>query len=187
MKLVCSALALGLVTGPTLAETLEQRMASYVTGDVKSWFNDPVIQSAVAKANLAHGALTQADIDALDARWTAEMEIAGSLVGSIVDSPASALLRQRVIEAGGAVAELIVMDAKGLNVAVSEPTSDYWQGDEEKHQRTFGAGPGGLHVSDIELDESTQSYQAQISFTLTDPATGAPIGAVTVGLNAEAF
>ena len=66
-------------------------------------------------------------------------------------------------------------------------TSDYWQGDEEKHQLTFGAGPNAIHVSEVELDESTQSYQAQVSFTIIDPATGAGIGAATIGLNAEFF
>ena len=40
---------------------------------------------------------------------------------------------------------------------------------------------------EVELDESTQTYQAQLSFTLVDPATGAAIGAVTVGVNAETF
>lgn len=187
MKLVCSALALVFAAGPVLAETLEDRMAAFVTGDVRAWFSDPVIQSAVQAANLAHAELTQADIDALDTRWRAEVGSNGTLVSGVVDSAASTQLRQRIMDAGGMVTELIVMDAKGLNVAVSEPTSDYWQGDEEKHQLTYAVGPDGVHVSAIELDESTQTYQAQISFALTDPATGLPIGAVTVGLNAESF
>ncbi|WP_103257940.1 hypothetical protein [Tabrizicola aquatica] len=187
MKHLFSAAALVMAAGPALAETLEDRMTTYVTGDVKAWFDDPVILSAVQAANLAHEALTQADIDAMDARWRAEVTSTSGLVASIVDNPASAKLRQRIMEAGGTVTEVIVMDAKGLNVAVSEPSSDYWQGDEEKHQLTYAVGPGALHVSEVELDESTQSYQAQVSFALTDPATGLPIGAVTVGLNAESF
>ena len=66
-------------------------------------------------------------------------------------------------------------------------TSDYWQGDEAKVQKTFGAGAGAVFVDEIELDESTQTYQGQVSFALTDPASGEVIGAVTIGLAASAF
>ena len=79
------------------------------------------------------------------------------------------------------------MDAQGLNVAASDMTSDYWQGDEAKHSETYGAGPDGFHISEIEFDDSTQRYQAQVSFTLIDPATGSAIGAVTVGVDAESL
>ena len=85
------------------------------------------------------------------------------------------------------IAEVFIMDAQGLNVAASAVTSDYWQGDEAKFQQTYGVGPDAVHISEVELDESTQTYQAQVSLSLTDPATGALIGAVTFGLNAQAF
>lgn len=48
-------------------------------------------------------------------------------------------------------------------------------------------GADAVHFSEIEFDESSQSYQAQISMTISDPATGAPIGAMTVGINADAL
>jgi hypothetical protein len=79
------------------------------------------------------------------------------------------------------------MDARGLNVAASTPTSDYWQGDEAKFTDTYSQGPGAIHVGDVEFDESTQSYQGQVSIVVVDPDTGNPIGAITVGLNAEAL
>ena len=79
------------------------------------------------------------------------------------------------------------MDALGLNVAASDTTSDYWQGDEAKFTETYGVGPDATHLGDIELDESSQSYQGQISMTIVDPATGSAIGAITVGVNADAL
>jgi len=85
------------------------------------------------------------------------------------------------------ITEIILMDAVGLNVAVSHVTSDYWQGDEAKHQDTYGVGPDAVHFSEIELDESTQRYQGQISVTLVDPASGEAIGAVTIGVDAQAL
>ena len=44
-----------------------------------------------------------------------------------------------------------------------------------------------VHLSEIEFDESSQTYQGQISIPVVDPATGALIGAMTIGVNAEAL
>ncbi len=87
--------------------------------------------------------------------------------------------------AGGAITEIFTMDLNGLNVAASDTTSDYWQGDEDKFSQTYLIGAGAVHISDVEFDESSQSYQAQVSITLVDPGTNAAIGAMTVGLNAD--
>jgi hypothetical protein len=79
------------------------------------------------------------------------------------------------------------MDDKGMNVALSDVTSDYWQGDEAKWQQTYLVGPDAVHIGDVELDESTQTYQSQVSITVVDPDTKAPIGALTFGVNVEAL
>ncbi len=79
------------------------------------------------------------------------------------------------------------MDAHGLNVAASDVTSDFWQGDEEKFTETYGRGSGSVHFSEVEFDESTQRYQAQISLTIMDPTTNQPIGAMTIGIDPEAL
>mgnify|MGYP001089119550 CR=1 FL=1 len=62
-------------------------------------------------------------------------------------------------------------------------TSDYWQGDEDKFSKSFGVGADAIFIGDIEQDESTQTYQSQVSITVTDPATGAPIGSITAGID----
>jgi hypothetical protein len=86
-------------------------------------------------------------------------------------------------ESGGLFTEIFAMDAKGLNAAQSVVTSDYWQGDEAKFSESFGIGPDAVHLGEIEQDESTQTFQSQVSITITDPATGAPIGAITAGID----
>ena len=85
----------------------------------------------------------------------------------------------------GLITEAFAMDHVGLNVAVSDPTSDYWQGDEAKWRQTYKVGADAIHISDVELDESTQTYQSQVSLPVVDPDGGAPIGAVTFGINVE--
>lgn len=169
------------------AGALDESIAAFVETEVRSKLSDPTIINAINAANVANALLTPADIQGLDDQWKAEVGKDSALIKGIADNAVSAALRDYVQAHGGRVTEVILMDAKGLNVAVSDVTSDYWQGDEDKHQLTFGVGPDAVHVSEVEFDESTQTYQVQVSFTVVDPATGLGIGAATVGLNAESF
>jgi len=163
-------------------------MLAYYEEAVAPWASDPVLVAAILAQNSETSGLSQADIDAMDTAWRSEVGTSEApTITPVLEHPASDFLRAHVAASGGAITEIFAMDARGLNVAASDVTSDYWQGDEAKHSETYGAGPGALHLSDVEFDESTQSYQGQISFAVTDPATGAVIGAVTVGVDADAL
>lgn len=163
-------------------------MADYISGDLAGWVNAPRIVSMVQNQNTRHAGLSSADIDAMDAEWRGQVGASETpVIDLVLNNALSDYLREQVTGADGRITEVFVMDNRGLNVATSGVTSDYWQGDEAKFQKTFGKGPGAVFVDDIELDESTQTYQGQVSFSITDPASGAVIGAVTVGLDASAF
>ncbi|MSP81878.1 MAG: hypothetical protein EXQ94_02825 [Alphaproteobacteria bacterium] len=97
----------------------------------------------------------------------------------------SAYLKSAKAEHGGLFTEIIVMDQYGLNVGQSDLNSDYWQGDEAKWQKTFPEGPTAVFVDDIELDESTQTLQSQVSITITNPDTDTVIGVATFGIEVE--
>lgn len=77
------------------------------------------------------------------------------------------------------------MDAKGLNVGQSDVTSDYMQGDEDKWQKTYPVGPDAVFIDEVEFDDSSGQFQSQANATVTDPATGQAIGAITLGINVE--
>ncbi len=147
---------------------------------------DPAVVAAVLTQNETTVTHSEAKIIAMDNDWRAQVGTAdASLLDAVLDNSIADFLRQQVEASGGAITEIILMDARGLNVAISHVTSDYWQGDEAKHQDTYGVGPDAVHFSEIELDESRQRYQGQISVTLIDPATGNAIGAVTIGVDAH--
>ena len=145
--------------------------------------DDPVVIAAITAQNAMTSGYDQAKIDALDQQWRAEVSADSKpLIDATLGTEASKFLLAAQEGSGGVFTEIFVMDAKGLNVAQSTVTSDYWQGDEDKFTASFGAGGGAVHLGEIEQDESTQEFQSQISITIVDPATGAPIGAVTAGV-----
>jgi hypothetical protein len=175
-------------SGAAFAVEAPPSMRAYVESQVMGWVQDPVVIDAVRAQNGRTVDVAQAQIDAWDLEWRAQVgQAAQPLVKSVLDTPASAHLQSHVAASNGQISEVFVMDQRGLNVAASGATSDYWQGDEAKFQKTYPMGAGAIFVDEIELDESTQTYSGQISVTLVDPDTGAAIGAVTVGLNAEMF
>ncbi|MEL6204440.1 MAG: hypothetical protein AAFR47_03895 [Pseudomonadota bacterium] len=172
--------------GAAPAGEYDAAMQSYLENQVRAWANDPVIVEAILAQNGRTADLPQSEIDALDTAWRGEVGAASTpTITPVLDNAASDFLRARVAEAGGAITEAFAVDARGLNVAASSVTSDYWQGDEAKFTETFPNGPAGVHFGEVEFDESSQSYQGQISLTITDPASGQPIGAMTIGVNAE--
>jgi hypothetical protein len=78
---------------------------------------------------------------------------------------------------------MFVMDEKGLNVGQSSVTSDYWQGDEGKYQKTFQVGANAVFIDEAEFNDDTKTWRAQLNFTVVDPASGKPIGAATIEMN----
>lgn len=185
LKFLPLAALLALAPGAQAADIGVQAQ-TLVEQELRSWAEDPGVIAAITAQNAAHAGLDAARIDALDKAWRAEVGAASQpTIAPVLASPVSEGLRTRIAASQGRFTEAFVMDNLGLNVATAFPTSDYWQGHEDKFTATYGVGPQAVHVSEVEFDESTQSYQVQISFTVTDPASGAAIGAMTVAVDAE--
>lgn len=185
-----SIYALGLAIALTVAVATQAQdeftapLTALAQSDIAAIAADPVIIAALTAQNATTGAYDQAKIDELDLQWRAEVDAAAKpLIDATLANPASQHLVEVQAASAGKYAEIFVMDAKGLNVAQSTLTSDYWQGDEDKFTASFGAGAGAVHIGEIEQDESTQAFQSQVSIPITDPATGALIGAITVGVD----
>lgn len=173
---------------PAHADGYELAMRAFLESDISAWAQSEPIITAINAQNARTAGYGQARIDELDALWAAEIGSSNApTITAVLQNPAAEFLRQQVASSGGRITEVFVTDALGLNVASSDITSDYWQGDEAKFTETHGRGPDAVHFSEIEFDESTQRYQAQISLTISDPATGRPIGAMTVGVDADSL
>lgn len=174
----------------TMAQAEDYRPAeeAFLANSIRTWAEDPALIDAIKAANAERSGYDQAKIDEMDAAWKAEVGAADTpTIAPVLNNPAADFLRKQIDGSGGALLEAFVTDAKGLNVAAATPTSDMWQGDEDKFTQTFPKGKDGVFFSEVELDESTQTYEGQISITLTDPASGEPIGTLTVGVNAQSL
>lgn len=185
--LLTSAAALSFA-GAAHATDYLQVMNVFLDDEVRGWAQSDELTSAIIAQNAITSGYSQDEIDALDTTWRGATDSPGdALISSVMQNAASDFLRSQVAGSYGLITEVFIMDARGLNVAASDVTSDYWQGDEAKFQQTYPMGPEAEHFSDIEFDDSSQTYQAQMSITINDPTTGEPIGALTVGVNADAL
>lgn len=188
MRSTVFALLAALAATQAKGNEFEPALRAYLDSEIRNWSQSEEIVSAILDQNAAHAGIDQARIIALDDAWRSEIGAASTpTIDPVVSNGASDFLRARVAASGGRITEVFIMDAHGLNVAASGLTSDMWQGDEEKFTQTYPNGADAVHFSEVELDESTQRYQAQISVTIVDPETGTPIGAMTVGVDAEAL
>lgn len=189
MKRTIFALALAAMPA-TVAYAVDYKpaMEGYLASAIMPWASDATLVDAIAAQNAANAGLDAAAIEAMDQKWRAEVGTGNSpTIDAVLGNAAAQFLRDRVAESGGLITEVFVMDMHGLNVAASGVTSDMWQGDEAKFQETYPKGAGAVHYGDVEFDESSQSYQAQVSIPIVDPASGDVIGAMTVGIVADAL
>jgi hypothetical protein len=185
--ILLGAAAALLITSSASADdaAVQAKAKEYAQTEIKKWVADPDIVAAINAANTERAGYDQGKVDEMDKQWKAEVGAAAHpLIDQIAANPSSAKLKA-ICGSNETVLEAFLMDAKGMNVGMCDPTSDFWQGDEAKWQKTFSVGPDAIFVDDVEQDESTQKFEVQTSMTVVDPATGKAIGAITVGLDAE--
>jgi hypothetical protein len=181
----------GMIAGSALATSAQAnefapQIETVFNEQVKGWLSDPAVVDAIKAQNATTAGYDDAKIDELDQTWRAEAKAGGGdMVNTTLGNPLSAFLKGKKDAAGGIFSEIFVMDAKGLNVGQSDVTSDYMQGDEGKFQKTFGVGPDAMFIDEVEFDDSSQTFQSQVSHTIVDPADGKSIGAITLGVNVE--
>ena len=140
---------------------------------------DPVIVEAVKAENSKGKSLDQ--IKEMDKKWIAHAGIA-DYMQALMDSECGKYLR-KIQKSDPYYAEIFVMDNQGANVAMTDKTSDYWQGDEDKFKESYKNGQGAVHISDVKFDDSTQAYLVQVSVPVKD--NDKVIGAITFGIDVD--
>lgn len=151
--------------------------------EMRAFIGAEIVQVSVDAQNKRLSDMAQEQIDALDNQWKAEREAADKpLIAATLSNPLSVYLARIQGKSLGLYAEIFVMDQNGLNVGQSSVTSDFWQGDEDKFQKTFDVADDAMFVDEAEWDDEAKIWRNQVSFTLLD-ASKKKIGAVTVEIN----
>jgi hypothetical protein len=182
---VAAALFLSLAA-PAHASDLAAGLTELAVSRFRQIAQSPELVDAIRAQNETTVDYDQSTIDELDSAWRSEAEsVEQPMIAEALATPSSKYLAAAREESDGLLTEIFAMDARGLNVALSDATSDFWQGDEAKWTETFMVGPDAVHVSEAEGDESTLIRQSQVSISVVDPDTGVPIGAVTFGVDVD--
>ncbi|MFN3714286.1 MAG: hypothetical protein ACK4SX_11565 [Alcanivoracaceae bacterium] len=169
-----------------LSAAEQLRLHRLIDARVMGWSHSDEVVDAIREANRLRQQITPADIQRLDHQWMSEFSSGEHvLIRSVVEHPLSGFLRDIHHADKQFYAEILVMDRLGLNVAVSQITSDYWQGDESKYQQVFPPGGNPVFIDRIEYDHSTRKFQVQVSIRIVDPHSSLPIGVLTVGIDVE--
>lgn len=175
--LVSVALMSGSVMGAEADAEKLKALASSTLANIAA--SAPIV--AAVKAQNAKGTSLD-EVKKIDEKW---LKTAGydDFMKSLMNNDCARSLNDAA-KANKFIVEAFVMDANGANVCMIDKTSDYWQGDEAKHEKSYAKGKGEIFVDKVKFDESTQSYIAQISVPVMDG--GKAVGAVTFGVNVEA-
>jgi hypothetical protein len=184
MKKLVSLLAVSvfILTGSAVvfaAERAPQKVIELANSKLAAFGTDPVIVKAVKSENIKGKSLSQ--IKSMDKKWRATPGIA-DFMQRLMDSECGRYLTE-IQNNSPYFAEIFVMDNQGANVAMTDKTSDYWQGDEAKFKKSFNGGSGAVFVDDVEFDDSTQAYLVQVSVPVKDD--GRVIGAITFGIDVD--
>lgn len=169
-------------------DILVAALNQHIVPKIREWAQHPVALMSLRAQNKRHAGLTEEKIIEMDKKWREERKTdVQPLIAQLFGSPLSSYLTR--IQAGslGLYSEIFVMDSVGLNVGLSSVTSDYWQGDEGKWQKTFKVAPDAVFIDEAEMHEKTNTRRIQVNMTIADPATNEALGAITVEINLTEF
>ena len=164
--------------GPKLHPALSAQVEARVSV-VQQWAADPIVVQAVREANANPRSMDE--IETLNREWEAASGVT-QFMRTLIDHPAARRLRE-LRSSSPEIQEAFLTDALGANVAITNKTSDFYQGDEEQYLEAFNQGKGGVHIGELSLDESIHSYSIHVGVPVLD--RGRPIGVLLAAVNVE--
>lgn len=145
--------------------------------ETEIWF------STIRTQNKTVTGLNQSLIQMRDEAWKAEVESGeGRFFDLVTRRPLSTFLKKRV-EESDVIKDAFIADARGLLVAQSGVTGDYYQGDEPKWNEVFPEGSGAMLIEEPAHDPEVGETVITASGTITHPKTDEPIGVLTLAID----
>lgn len=171
--------------GAPLDEHEQRYLEQLAAHHLQRWGGSSLLRDALEQAEPP---LPQAEIRTRDRLWldAHEQGRLTPLGARIAEHPASAYLQQIQQHYAPLFGELFLTDEQGLVVAMSQPISDYWQGDEAKFLETRELAAGESVIEAVSYDASSRSFLVQLHAPLFDDSGQRRLGTLTFGMNVEA-
>lgn len=155
--------------GTTAARIVSQLDAFMLEriSDVVVWASAPIIVQAAKAAAEAHQkvGLVEQSIEEVEARFKNRK--------SLNVSPAANRFLIQQIRRSPHFGEVFFTDKNGFNTALTNPTSDFVQRDENWWKTAW---ENGISVGEVEFDDSAGIWSVDISVRIDDPASGRSLG-----------
>lgn len=135
--------------------------------DAVTWSGAPAVVDAAKAAAERHKAegLTELSINDIEAKF--------QNTKSLNISPKAGRYLTQQIKQSKHFGEAFFTDINGFNVALTNPTSDFVQRDENWWK---SAWENGISVGEVEFDDSAGIWSVDISVRINDPASGRSLG-----------
>lgn len=164
-----------------LPQDVSAKIKNFTETKLVKWAADSKIISAVKKQNEKNIPLDK--IKESDKKWMETSGLDDFMKGLLMNDCSGYL--KKLQKENPVIIEAFAMDNKGANVGMTNKTSDYWQGDEDKFIKSYNGGKGQIHYGKMIFDESSQAYLIQISVPVIE--NNVTIGAVTFGIDTSAI
>ncbi len=165
------------------------RVVSNRAANWQAYARSALTQKTLAESNDRFEALPDpaAFTNSQDKLWTTgDSEASAALANEMMENPLSQDLRatlNKLSEVSGytVFGEVFLTNAFGANVALTGRTSDYRQDDEDWWQN---AARDGVHIGDVEFDESAQIFSIEIC-PRVDDQEGKMLGVMKAVMNIQ--
>ncbi len=153
-------------TAGRIVDQLDTFMLERIS-DVVVWASAPITLEAARLASAAHekAGLVKLSIPDIEAKFKSRK--------SLNVSPAANRYLINQIRHSPHFGEVFFTDRNGFNTALTNPTSDFVQRDENWWKTAW---ENGIAVGDVEFDNSAGIWSVDISVRIDDPASGSSLG-----------
>jgi len=146
---------------------------------------EPAVIEAVRAANKQNSNISEAEIARRDKQWKESKGLTDQ-VKRLMTNPCARVLAEFQDSHSG-FPEIFVTDKRGLIVATTNKTSDYYQADEPWWTEAYNDGKGKAYYGRLEYDDSAGHEAISLYAPVKDPETGEVIGIIKAVCNVTAI